>query len=224
MKWRRFNQSGLLFVPSRWQRARTLRWLKRIHAWTGFWGALVFLMLGVSGALLNHRSIWKIDTGEPQQVSAMNVAVAPGVIPDERALGMWAQRELGLRTEPRAPRKEAGGPKLFLGVPHAEPPKWAQQFAHVNGRVTVEYVSGSASVAVKQEAANAFGLLKNLHKGTGIGLGWVLFLDSIAGALVAMSLTGFLLWTKLHGSRLLAGGILCGSVGAVAATLWPYLL
>ncbi len=51
-----FNQSGLFFVPKRWQSAGFLRWLKRIHAWTGFWGALFFLLLGTSGFLLNHRT------------------------------------------------------------------------------------------------------------------------------------------------------------------------
>ena len=224
MMWGRLNQSGLLFVPSRWQRARTIRWLKRIHAWTGFWGALLFLMLGVSGILLNHRSIWKIETGEPQEVSTMNVAVAPGLIRDEKALGIWAKHEFALLIEPRAPRKEEGGRKAFLGKPHVEAPKWSQQFTHSNGRVTVEYVPGSASVAVRQEAVSALGFIKNLHKGTGVGLAWVLFMDSIAGALIAMSLTGFLLWTKLHGSRLLAGGIMLTCLGLAVVAVEPYLL
>lgn len=98
MVWGRLHQSGLLFVPSNWQRGRAIRWLKRVHAWTGFWGAVLFLMLGVTGVLLNHRSIWKIDTGEPQEVSAMNLAIAPGRITDEKALGIWAKREFGLPT------------------------------------------------------------------------------------------------------------------------------
>jgi uncharacterized protein len=98
------NQSGLLFVPARWQRSKSIRWLKRVHAWTGLWGAILFFLLGLSGVLLNHRSIWKIDTGEPLEVSAMEIAVRPGLIPDEKALGRWAQREFGLRSEPRPPR------------------------------------------------------------------------------------------------------------------------
>ena len=69
------NQSGLLFVPKRWQRAAVLQWLKRIHAWTGLWGALLFLLLGTSGVLLNHRSILKIETAKSVEVSNMDVAV-----------------------------------------------------------------------------------------------------------------------------------------------------
>ena len=181
-------------------------------------------MLGVTGVLLNHRSIWKIDTGEPQEVSAMNLAVASGRIADEKALGIWAKQEFGLPTEPRAPRKKDDGKKAFLGKARDEAPKWAQQFSHPNGRITVEYIPGSTSVAVKQEATNALGLVKNLHMSNGVGLAWVLFMDSIAGALIAMSLTGFLLWTRLHGGRLVAGGIMIGSVTAGAAAIFPFLL
>jgi uncharacterized protein len=39
-----------------------------------------------------------------------------------------------------------------------------------------------------------------------------------------MSVTGFLLWTRLHGGRLLAGGILFASVTSGAVAIWPYLL
>lgn len=238
----KLNQSGLLFVPSKWQRARFIRWLKRIHAWTGFWGAVLFFMLGVSGVLLNHRDIWKIDTGKPQEVSAMSIAVMPGQITDEDELGAWAKREFGLLTEPRPPRKEGGEPRAggkggkpqagattpetrrFMGKDHVEADTWILAFNQPNGRLTVEYVKGSASVAVREEAQNFFGLIRNLHKGGGAGLAWVLFMDSIAGALIAMSITGFLLWSRMHGTRLVGGGIALGSVVVGAAAVWPYLL
>lgn len=220
------NQSGLLFFPKRWQRASVVRWLKRIHAWTGFWGALIFLMLGTSGFFLNHRSVLKIDTGKPVEVSKMDLPVAPGLIKDDKALGLWAKKELGLTGEPRPPRKEGGEggggkpggkkeggeKKTFLGKERVEAEKWAQAFTGPNGTVTVEYVPGSASVSVKQEAQNFLGLIKNLHKGVGASPAWVLFIDTIAGALITMSLTGFLLWSRLHGSRLVGGGIVIASL------------
>lgn len=224
----RLNQSGLLFVPSRWQRAAFIRWLKKVHAWTGFWGAMLFFMLGLSGVLLNHRSIMKIDTGEAVEVSAMDIAVDPARIPDEKALGTWAAKEFGLSAKPRPPRREGGAEggerKRFMGREHREAEKWALAFTQANGRLTVEYVPGSRSVSVRQEADNVLGFIKNLHKGSGLGIGWVLFLDSIAGALIAMSLTGFLLWTRMHGTRLLAGGIGLGSLALAVVTVWPSML
>lgn len=38
-----------------------------------------------------------------------------------------------------------------------------------------------------------------------------------------MSLTGFLLWTRLHGRRLLAGGIVLASLGLAASAVVPFL-
>jgi hypothetical protein len=223
-----FSQSGLLFVPSSWQRVVVIKWLKRVHAWTGFWGALMFFMIGLSGLLLNHRSVLKIETGEPMEVSVINVPVAAGVITDEKSLGAWARREFELSIEPRAPHREgteaAPNKKRFMGAEHAEAPKWVQVFNHPNGRLTVEYTPGSASVSARQAAQNFLGLIKNLHKGSNLGAGWVLFIDTIAGALITMSLTGFLLWSRLHGGRLAAGGILIGSLVLALTVSWDFLL
>lgn len=224
----RLNQSGLLFIPHRWQRGHVVRWLKRVHAWTGFWGALLFLTLGISGVLLNHRDTLKIDTGEPVEVNAMNIAVPAGSIGSEKALGEWAKAEFGLQVEPRPPKdggeKGKGPSKSFLGKARPEAEKWEINFNHVNGRITVEHVKGSASVAVKQTSQNLLGTLKNLHKGTGVGIAWILFIDTIGGALIAMAITGFLLWSRLHGGRLLAGSLLLGSAAFATWAVWPALL
>ncbi len=226
----RFNQSGLFFLPRTWQRPIVVRWLKKVHAWTGFWGAALFFLMGLSGFFLNHRDQAKIDTGRPVEVSQVDVAVAPDAIGSEAALGRWAQTTLGITAEPRKPREKGGGGGEGRGGRDADvrasfngrdvpvAPRWVQAFNHPDGTVTVDYVPGSTSVSVKKEAQNLLGFLKNLHKGSGLGIGWILFLDSIAGALIAMSLTGFLLWSRLHGTRLLAGGIVIASTGlAIAA-------
>lgn len=224
----KLNQSGLLFVPHRWQRGAVVRWLKRVHAWTGFWGALLFLMLGTSGVLLNHRDTLKIDTGEPVEVSAMDISVPAGSIGSEKALGAWAKAEFNLQAEPRPPKgggaKAKNDRKSFLGSERPEAEKWELSFNHVNGRITVEHVKGSASVAVKQSNQNPLGALKNLHKGTGAGVAWILFIDTIAGALVAMAITGFLLWSRLHGGRLIAGSLLLGSAAIGTWAIWPSFL
>jgi len=237
----KFSQSGLLFVPRGWQRANAVRWLKRIHAWTGFWGALLFLLMGTSGFLLNHRAQLKIDTGEPVELSQMDIKVHADQFADADALGKWAKIELGMNSDAREPRKEGGDKggkggkggvagggrepeRRFMGKPHAEAEKWTRAFTLPDGRVTVDYVPGSTSVSVKREGQGLLSTIKNLHKGTGLGVVWVLFLDTIAGALVAMSLTGFLLWTRLHGSRLLAGGLVGVSLGLALWAVVPNLL
>ena len=238
---------GPLFLPARFRKASTILWLKRIHAWTGFWGALIFLLLGTSGVFLNHRETLKIDTGAPVEVSAMDIKVAPDTIGSVEALGLWAQKEFGFQVQPRPPRApapgtpaggapgaarpagnvmpaEAGAKVSFLGKERESAEKWQLAFNHVNGVVTVEYVKGASSVAVRQQAQNMLGLIKNMHKGSGLGIAWVLFLDTIAGALIAMSLTGFLLWSQLHGPRLLAGGLAGGSLLVALLAIRPFWL
>jgi hypothetical protein len=208
------------FIPRRWQSGDVLKWLKRVHAWSGFWGALFFLGLGLSGFLLNHRQQAKIDTGEPVELAAVELPVAPGTIGDAKALGRWARAELRLPVDAQPPRggpggkREGGKPReaRFMGrkVHAAEP--LTQTFAMPDARVTVEYVPGSNHVTARREEVNALGVLKNLHKGVGLPIAWVLLIDTIAGALIVMALSGYLLWSRLHGPRLLAGGLAGGSL------------
>lgn len=231
-----FNQSGLFFVPRQWQSATLIKWLKRVHAWSGFWGAVFFLLLGTSGFLLNHRAQMKIDTGEPVEVSNVALPVAPGAIRDADALGAWAQKELKLPVKGQAPRAGPGegtgergrGPKLPNGAKPAEgttfmgrdvkpAETWTRAFNMADARVTVTYVPGANHVTAKREEHGFLNIIKNLHKGVGLPIAWILLIDTIAGALVMMSLTGFLLWSRLHGPRLLAGGLFGGSL------IWGFL-
>lgn len=58
-----------------------------------------------------------------------------------------------------------------------------------------------------------FAFINRLHTGVGMGVGWILLADTLAGGLVLLSLTGLLLWTKLHGSRLTMAGLGLTSLG-----------
>ncbi len=101
---------------------------------------------------------------------------------------------------------------------------WKQSFNGSNGVLTFEYAPGSASVKATMSAQNAWGFLKNLHKGVGLSWPWILFIDTIAGALIAMSLTGALLGSRLHGPRLAAVGIVIASLGVALFAAWPSLV
>lgn len=229
---------ALLFVPDALNRGAFLVWLKRVHAWTGFWGALAFLLIGTSGMLLNHRATLKIDTGAPIEVQAADIAVDPAAIRSPEDLGKWAQKQFGTTLEPRAPRAEGGrggGPRgqgdqgggervRLMGRDVQQAQVWKQSFTGANGVLNVEYVPGSASVKASRQEQNAFGVLKNLHKGVGMGWPWVLLIDTFAGGLIAMSLTGALLWSRMHGPRLAALGIVAGSLGLALFAAWPSVI
>jgi hypothetical protein len=231
----------LLFVPAALNRGAFIQWLKRIHAWTGFWGALAFLLIGTSGMLLNHRSVLKIDTGAAREVMAADIAVDPALIKSPEDLGKWAQAQFGTSIEPRAPRAEGGGGRReggprpeggqgggervqFMDREVKQAEVWKQSFNASNGVLNVEYTPGSASVKATKQAQNAAGFIKNLHKGVGMSWVWVLFIDTMAGGLVAMALTGALLWSRLHGPRLAAIGIVGASLGLALFAAWPNLV
>lgn len=210
------------FMPRRWQSGDVLKWLKRTHAWSGLWGALFFLMMGASGFLLNHRAQAKIDTGEPFELAAVELPVAPGQLKDADALGRWAKARLGLPVEAQAPKSGPKKPEAkFMGRAVEQPEKWGRTFAMPDARVTVEYVPGANHVTAKREEINALGVIKNLHKGVGLPIAWVLLIDTIAGALIVMAVSGFLLWSRLHGPRLLAGALAGGSLAWALAAAVP---
>lgn len=215
---RRKREAFNPFLPKFMNGTKTLRWLKRVHAWTGFWGALIFLMMGTSGFLLNHRNIAKIETGAPKEVSSVVLNVEPGQITSPDDLGTWAQEAFGIDAAPRAPRAKAPSPTAtpetaaFMGTDVTPVPVWQQAFTGPNGTFLVEYAEGASTVKATRTAQNFWGLIKNLHKGAGLGILWVLFIDLTAGALITMSLTGALLWSQLHGPRLLGIGIVTASL------------
>lgn len=217
------------FIPHRLTRPGFLKWLKRVHAWTGLWGALLFLLLGTSGFLLNHRQVMKINTGAPVEVSAVAVPVMPGEIRDADGLGRWAKRTFALPVDPVPPKPEGPGspaqaPKVsFAGRTIAPAVPITAAFNRTDGKLTFEYTPGAAHVTARREAIGLLGTIKNLHKGTGLSVAWILLIDTMAGALITMALTGFLLWSRLHGSRLIAGALAGGSLAWAIAAAAPSL-
>lgn len=68
------RDTGYLFLPKTWRKARFLVWLRRIHAWMGFWGAMLGLLFGLTGLLLNHHQIMKIPLAHLEETSR-NIAI-----------------------------------------------------------------------------------------------------------------------------------------------------
>jgi hypothetical protein len=62
--------------------------------------------------------------------------------------------------------------------------------------------------------------IANLHRGVGMSIGWVLFVDSFAGAMILLSLTGVLLWTELN-RRKMIGAIV--AVASIVVAVWAGL-
>lgn len=92
-------------------------------------------------------------------------------------------------------------------------------FASPAESVAVDYWVGGDHVALKRTDNSALAWLTNLHKGVGMSIGWVLLVDTLAGALVLLSLTGVLLWTGLNKRRTIGAVLVIGSIAATVCTV-----
>jgi hypothetical protein len=189
-----------------------LKWLRRIHAWVGLWGAALGLLFGISGILLNHRAIMKIPAAQMEQSQVELVLPTPPPA-DAKALALWLQAYAAIDREPSKVSTEPPKTVTWAGQNFQQPRQWRVEFHSPQHSVNAEYWVGNTFVSVKQQDANIFAFITRLHKGVGMGTAWVLLADTLAGGLVFLSLTGLLLWTKLHGSRLAMAGLGMTSLG-----------
>ncbi|WP_375203930.1 hypothetical protein [Hyphococcus sp.] len=209
---------GYLFIPKDLQTNTILTWLRRSHAWTGFYGALFFFFLGLTGFYLNHRTaLMHIEGGVTKEVASLSAPVDPGLITSEETLALWMQDAFDIDAEPSRGRRRAGGPVSFGGRAAEQAPSYTVTFRGPNAIITGEYELGANRVSVKRSNASLLKGLIDLHKVVGVNKLFILIMDTMAGAMMFMVMSGILLWTRLHGPRLAAVGIL-GAV-AVAAML-----
>lgn len=202
--------------PSR--RVTFVRWLRKVHGWLGLWGAAMGLLFGTTGFLLNHRGgPLRISTGEPQ-VSAMQVPL-PQPAPDTpRELAHWLQQTLHIAGKPGRMQKEPAHPVAWGDQHVVQPEHWQIAFASPKQNTSVEYWVGNQFVTVKRNDNSFLAMLTNLHKGVGLSIGWVLLIDTLAGSLILLSLTGVILWTELNKRKTIGAVLVIGSIVAMVCT------
>ena len=202
------NHKG--FLPAALRNGTFLKWLKRTHAWLGLWGATLGLLFGVSGFVLNHRAQLKINAVTPVE-SNVQVDLPEEAKADPDALAHWFAGYTGMNGHPRM-RKQPTKTVMWNDHPVQKPAEWSVALSKPDYEVSATYTVGNRYVDVKRSEQNVWGVLTRLHKGDGAGIGWILLVDTLAGALVTLCITGFLLWSRLHGPRLAALGLMAGVV------------
>jgi len=204
------------------RRLAFVRWVRRTHGWFGLWGALLGLMAGTSGIWLNHRSVMKLELPDQQQTSAQLA------MPDPRpatadAMAVWLQQELKVDRPANNVRVERSRPVPWAergseGRPAMQPERWTFVFGGPNKVIQVEYWVGNRSAGVRTTQNGFIATLTNLHKGTTMPAPWILLIDTLAGAMIFLSLSGAILWWETHRRRL-AGIVIFGVSVAVTAAL-----
>lgn len=196
------------------RRATFIKWLRKVHGWVGLWGAALGLLFGTTGFVLNHRGEpLRISPGAPQ-VSTMQIDVPDPAPETPREMAKWLRSQTDLKLPARMGRvqkepehKVAWGDRTVV-----QPEHWQLMFTAPNENVMVEYWVGNDKLTLKRNENSFFATLTNLHKGVGMSIGWVLFIDSFAGALILLSLTGVLLWTELNKRKTIGAVLLLGSI------------
>lgn len=204
------------------RRLAFVRWVRRTHGWFGLWGALLGLMAGTSGIWLNHRSVMKLDLPDQQQTSAQLA------MPDPRpasadAMADWLQGVLKVDRPATNVRVERSRPVPWAerggeGRPAMQPERWTFVFGGPNKVIQVEYWVGNRSAGVRTTQNGLIATLTNLHKGTTMPAPWILLIDTLAGAMIFLSISGTILWWETHRRRL-AGIVIFGISVAVTAAL-----
>jgi hypothetical protein len=175
-------------VAGRLRSARTHRLIRQLHLWIGAWGAIAAILFGVSGFVQNHRGVMKLPQGDTTEISKVELEVPESVRASRDAIREWLRVQQHIEVEnQRGPGR--GGDSQGRG-------RW--MFAGGNARVTtqVEYVPGASTVTIRKTQQSPLAVLERLHKGVGGGIAWILLGDSFALAMVALGISGLILWAR----------------------------
>jgi hypothetical protein len=195
---------------------RTVYWLRRIHGWIGLWGAVLGLIFGLAGVWLNHRAILMIPMAQRQTTSRIAVPQpAPARVED---MANWLREVLPNADAPNSIRAEPArrAPWVEDGAGVQQPEHWTIQFGGPKTRIRADYWLGNRKVSITQVDNGFAATLTNLHKGTGMSVFWILLVDTLAGSIIFLSVSGVALW-MLTNRRRIPGMIVVGT--SVALTL-----
>ena len=213
------RRSPYSFLPLSWSRGAFLKWLRRTHAWLGLWGAALGILFGVTGILLNHRGTLKINASKTERTER-ELALPDPKPGNIEAFAAWLQIELNLEKEWGRMRTQSPREISWGGESVTQPEKWSLSVSNPKRGYSAEYWVGNAYTTVRQFDRNVFAFLNRLHMASGMGVAWILLADTIAGSFIILALTGILLWTRLHGPRLLAAGIGLASLTLAICFVW----
>lgn len=199
------------------RRAIFLTWLRKIHLYVGLWGAVLGLLFGVTGILLNHRAIMKIPVEKTvQRTVQLTLQERSFTSPEEMAA--WLKTELQFPSAQTVQvKRQAAHEVIWADRSIMQPERWTVALHSPQRAVTAEYFVGNRLIKLEHLDATPIGTLTRLHMSVGVSAFWVLLADTIAGSLILLSLTGLLLWTQLHTIRTMA---ILTSISALTAGVW----
>jgi len=196
------------------RRATFIKWLRKVHGWVGLWGAALGLLFGTTGFVLNHRGQpLHVSSGAPQ-VETMQLKMPNPAPRTPREFTQWLRTQSGLDLPGKMGRAQTEPARPVAWGDHEtmQPAHWQLRFVSPHENVAAEYWVGNDYATLRRTSNSLLTTVMNLHKGVGMSIGWVLFIDTFAGALILLSLTGVLLWTELNRRKTVGALLLIGSI------------
>lgn len=197
-----------------------LRWLRKIHLYVGLWGAGLGFLFGATGILLNHRAVLKIPVEKTVQRSSQLALPQAADLRTPEQLAQWLQSELGIVAQSSRARAEPAKNVIWADREVRQPERWTVNLQTPRRSVSAEYFPGNRFVKLDLNDATPIGTLTRLHMASGAGAFWVLLADTIAGALMVLSVTGLLLWSRLRPIKLSAVIVSLGALSGATWFLW----
>lgn len=188
-----------------WDYKKVIRWIRKSHGWVGLWGAVLGLLFGFSGIWLNHRAVLKLPVTQTRSNAQLALPDPAPANADE--MQAWLKTSLGITGSANSTRVDTSKPVDWADKnPTAQPPlmqpeHWVFNFGGPNEIIQVDYWRGNRSVGITTTANSFLATMNNMHKGTGMSVPWILLVDTLAGSMIFLSLSGVLLWVQTNRKR-----------------------
>jgi hypothetical protein len=176
--------------------------IRQLHLWIGAWGALAAILFGFTGFVQNHRALLKLPQGEATELTNIELPVPDAVRATPDTMRAWLVDVQHVDIDNQ--RVQRSAPMQFNGQTIDPPARWT--FTGGNARVVtqVEYRQGDAALTLRTTRQSPLATLLRLHKGVGGGIAWILLTDSFALAMIALGLSGLVLWARGRNTRQMA--------------------
>ena len=197
------------FLPRALHTQKALRVLRRTHSWLGMAGAAAGVIIGISGITLNHRAT--LSGRLPTEIANFQLQAPVNGFGAQAEFERFVTALLQISGPVREPRGPARSQTPAVAEPGGrlveQPTHFEANYASATETYEVSYVDGNALIDVVHADRGLFSTLNRLHLASASGIVWILIIDAFSGAMVVLSVTGLLLWSRLTGPRLLAVGL-----------------
>jgi hypothetical protein len=184
------------------RRMRAHRLIRKLHLWIGAWGAIAAILFGITGFLQNHRGVMKLPQGDSTEVSRVELPVPEEARASPEALRQWLHdtQHLDLESQRgpqgRPPERLPSDTSRAGDANGSRASRWTLSAGNARKTIQAEYTPGTETLTLRTTAQSPLAILTRLHKGIGGSVAWILLSDSFAVGLVALGLSGLVMWSR----------------------------